>query len=116
MLNDASGFQKVIIAAGYTDLRRGIDGLATIIRYKYQLDPYSKNTLFLFCGKRADRMKALMWEGDGFLLLYKVLTGFRYQWPRNAQEVKALTQPQYQRLLEGLEIERKTFNVPKHLV
>ena len=61
-------------------------------------------------------MKALMWEGDGFLLLYKVLTGFRYQWPRSAKEVKAITPSQYQRLLEGLAIERKTFNLPKHLV
>lgn len=40
MLNDATGFSKIMIAAGYTDLRRGIEGLATIIRYKYKLDPY----------------------------------------------------------------------------
>ena len=47
MLNDATGFSKIMIAAGYTDLRRGIEGLATIIRYKYKLDPYEKNVLFL---------------------------------------------------------------------
>ena len=73
MLNDASGFSKVFLAVGYTDLRRGIDGLATIIRYKYMLDPYERNVLFLFCGKRTDRIKGLLWEGDGFLLLYKRL-------------------------------------------
>ena len=106
---------KTYIVCGYTDMRHSIDGLAAIVKQNYGLEPCS-GSLFLFCGKRRDRMKALLWEGDGFLLLYKVLTGFRYQWPRNAQEVKALTQPQYQRLLEGLEIERKTFNVPKHLV
>ena len=73
MLNDATVFSKIMIAAGYTDLRRGIEGLATIIRYKYKLDPYEKNVLFLFCGKRTDRIKGLLWEGDGFLLLYKRL-------------------------------------------
>lgn len=70
MLNDGSGFKKVYLATGFTDLRRGIDGLARIIRFQFQLDPYDKNTLFLFCGKRTDRIKGLIWEGDGFLLLY----------------------------------------------
>ena len=69
MLNDGTGFKKVYIAAGFTDLRRGIDGLARIIRFQFHLDPYDKNTLFLFCGKRTDRIKGLLWEGDGFLLL-----------------------------------------------
>ena len=73
MLNDGTGFKKVYLAAGFTDLRRGIDGLARIIRFQFQLDPYDKNTLFLFCGRRTDRIKGLLWEGDGFLpavLLY----------------------------------------------
>ena len=52
MLNDGSGFKKVYLATGFTDLHRGIDGLARIIRFQFQLDPYDKNTLFLFCGKR----------------------------------------------------------------
>lgn len=67
MLNDAdaSGFKKVYLAMGFTDLRRGIDGLATIVRFQFKLDPYDKNTLFLFCGRRCDRIKALLWEGDG---------------------------------------------------
>lgn len=59
MLNDGSGFKKVYLATGFTDLRRGIDGLARIIRFQFQLDPYDKNTLFLFCGKRTDRIKGL---------------------------------------------------------
>ena len=52
MLNNASGFRKVYIAAGYTDLRRGIDGLASIVKFNFQLDPYEKDILFLFCGRR----------------------------------------------------------------
>ena len=73
MFNDARGFKKIYLATGYTDLRCGIDGLASIIRYQFQLDSHDKNTLFLFCGRRSDRIKALLWEGDGFLLMYKRL-------------------------------------------
>ena len=51
MLNNATGFRKIYLATGYTDLRRGIDGLAAIIRFQFDLDPYDKDTLFLFCGK-----------------------------------------------------------------
>ena len=80
MLNDATGLKKIYLAAGYTDLRRGMDGLATIIRFRFQLDPYDKNTLFLFCGKKTDRIKGLLWEGDGFLLLYKRLSNGAFNW------------------------------------
>ena len=106
---------KIYVVCGYTDMRKSITGLTAIIVQQYQLRPNDR-CIFLFCGKRADRMKALLWEGDGFLLLYKVLTGFRYQWPRTAREVRSITPPQYHRLLEGLEIERKRFPVPKDLV
>ena len=61
MLNDATGFDKIFIATGYTDLRRGIDGLASTIKYQFELDPFQKNILFLFCGKRTDRIKGLVW-------------------------------------------------------
>ena len=54
MLNDSSGFQKIYVATGYTDLRRGMEGLANIIRFRFHLDPYDRNTLFLFCGKRTE--------------------------------------------------------------
>ena len=91
MLNDAdaSGFKKVYLAMGFTDLRRGIDGLATIVRFQFKLDPYDKNTLFLFCGRRCDRIKALLWEGDGFLLMYKRLDNGAFRWPRSADEAMA---------------------------
>ena len=73
---------------GFTDLRRGIDGLATIVRFQFKLDPYDKNTLFLFCGRRSDRIKALLWEGDGFLLMYKRLDNGAFRWPRSADEAQ----------------------------
>ena len=106
MLNDAdaSSFKKVYLAMGFTDLRRGIDGLAAIVRFQFELDPYDKNTLFLFCGRRSDRIKALLWEGDGFLLMYKRLDSGAFRWPRSADEAMAITEEQYRMLMQGLEI------------
>ena len=104
MLNDATGLKKIYLAAGYTDLRRGMDGLATIIRFRFQLDPYDKNTLFLFCGKKTDRIKGLLWEGDGFLLLYKRLNVGGFSWPRTKEEAMEVTPKQYRMLMQGLEI------------
>ena len=68
MLTDFTGADRVYIACGYTDLRCGIDGLASLVQQQFQLDPFN-NTLFLFCGRRRDRIKALYWEGNGFVLL-----------------------------------------------
>ena len=67
MLNDFAGADKVYIACGYTDLRKGIDGLARLVQQQFALDPFT-NTLFLFCGRRRDRIKGLYWEKDGFIL------------------------------------------------
>lgn len=106
MLNDAnaSGFKKVYLATGFTDLRRGMDGLANIIRFQFKLDPYDKNTLFLFCGRRNDRIKALLWEGDGFLLMYKRLDNGAFRWPRSTDEAMSITEDQYRMLMQGFEI------------
>ena len=76
MLNDGTGFKKVYIATGFTDLRRGIDGLARIIRFQFHLDPYDKNTLFLFCGRRTDRIKGLLWEGLSAAFCYPHISSF----------------------------------------
>ena len=58
MLSDFNSADRVYITCGYTDLRRGIDGLAAMVQQQFNLDPFS-NTLFLFCGRRRDRIKAL---------------------------------------------------------
>lgn len=64
MLGELSGVAKIYLVSGYIDMRRSIDGLMAIIRDTYELDPYS-NSLFLFCGKRCDRLKALHFDKDG---------------------------------------------------
>lgn len=104
MLNGASGFDQIYLACGYTDLRRGIDGLAGIVQNEFELDPF-KNILFLFCGRRTDRIKGLLWEGDGFLLLYKRLENGNFQWPRTEQEARLITAQQFRWLTEGLSSE-----------
>lgn len=104
MLNDAYGFKKVYLATGFTDLRRGIDGLAGIIRFRFHLDPYDKNTLFLFCGRKTDRIKGLLWEGDGFLLVYKRIDNGALNWPRSSDNALEITEEQYRMLMQGLEV------------
>ena len=71
MLIEARGITRFVIVCGTTDLRKGIDGLALIVHKTYGLNPFERDVLFLFCGRRSDRIKALLWEGNGFLLLYK---------------------------------------------
>ena len=105
MLNDASGFRRIYLATGYTDLRRGMEGLASIIKFNFQLDPYQKDILFLFCGRRTDRIKGLVWEGDGFLLLYKRVESGHFTWPRSSADLKSMSAEQFHWLMQGFAIE-----------
>lgn len=56
MLDDTAGICRVVIACGYVNLRKGIDGLSIIIGDRYHQNPFEKETLFLFCGRRSDRI------------------------------------------------------------
>jgi transposase len=93
-------------------MRKSIDGLCAIVQDQLHMDP-RKRAIYLFCGKRCDRIKLLMWEYDGFLLLYKRMTAEgRFRWPRNQSEVRKLTWQQFDWLMSGLEIEQpKAFRV-----
>lgn len=104
MLSEYTGFKRVILAAGKTDLRKGADSLAQIVQIHFQLNPYEKDVLFMFCGTGRSLIKCLVWEGDGFLLLTKRLQDGKFQWPRTKQEAMELTPEQYRNLLSGLSI------------
>ncbi len=83
MLKEASGIKKIILRC-------------------YGLDPMEEGTLFLFCGTRADRFKGLLWEGDGFVLIYKRLSfDGRFQWPRDSAEARDITPEQYRAVSSG---------------
>lgn len=112
MLGDITAADEIYIVCGYTDMRRAIDGLCAIVQDKLHMDP-RRSALYLFCGKRCDRIKALLWEEDGFLLFYKRMEAQgRFRWPRNSEEVRSLTWQQFDWLMSGLEIEQpKTFRI-----
>ncbi len=114
MLGDISAADEIYIVCGYTDMRRSIDGLCALVQERLHMDPRQR-ALYLFCGRRCDRIKALFWEGDGFLLLYKRMEAQgRFRWPRNSGEARVLTWQQFDWLMSGLEIEQpKAFRPPE---
>ena len=107
MLRDGYGktFERVIIRMGKTDLRLGIDKLVALLEMEYGIDPMDEGTVYLFCGTRLDRIKGLTYEGDGYVLLTKRLTSGAFQWPRNADEAREMSQDDYERLMGGYTIE-----------
>ena len=105
MIGNISKAEHIYIAIGYTDMRKQIDGLSAIVQHNFNLNPFS-NSVFLFCGRNSRIMKALYWEGDGFVLLYKRLENGKFKWPRNESEAREITPQQFRWLLEGLSIEQ----------
>ena len=74
MIGDISKAEHIYIAVGYTDMRKQIDGLSAIVQHNFNLDPFS-NSVFLFCGRNSRIMKALYWEGDGFVFIKDLKMG-----------------------------------------
>lgn len=72
---------RVYLAAEPVDLRRGHDGLAAIVRGVWRLNPFEGH-LFVFLGRRLDRVKILMWDRNGFALYYKRLSQGRFRMPK----------------------------------
>ena len=105
MLKELAGVKRIVIVCGRTDLRRGIPGLSAIIRLHYGMDPMIKGTLFMFCGNKRDRIKCLILEDDGWLMLVKHVSNGVYQWPRNTQEARDITPEQFKMLMNGFTLE-----------
>jgi transposase len=105
MLGDFTCAKQIYIACGHTDMRKSIDGLAAMVQQNFKIDPFQK-ALFLFSGRKHDRLKALFWEGDGFVLLYKRLESGRFQWPNTLEEVRTLSSQEFRWLMEGLSIDQ----------
>lgn len=78
MLGDTSGAERIYNVCGYTDMRKSIDGLSSLVKKSFGLDPFDRS-LYLFCGRRCDRIKAIYWEDTGFVLLYKWLEQSNFQ-------------------------------------
>ena len=86
-------------------MRFGIDSLAAIIEHRYKMSLFVPNVLFLFCGRRSNKIKGLLWEGDGFLLLTKRVDSGRFSWPRNSNEARKLSPQQFKWFMDGFSID-----------
>ena len=106
MLADISNVDAIYIVCGRTDMRKSIDGLCAIIQEQFSMN-LERNTIYFFCGRKCDRIKALLVEPDGIVLIYKRLTAEgRYRWTRNKNEVRNLTWREFDWLMSGLDIEQ----------
>ncbi len=105
LMKSIEEYDHIYIACGYTDMRKGIDGLAYIVKEKFHINPFDSN-LFLFCGKRRKFFKALSWEGNGFALYYRRFdgNGASLKWPMCMQEIKDISVGELKSLMSGFSI------------
>lgn len=96
---------RIWLVAGVTDMRKGFDGLAALVQEALAEDPFS-GQLFVFRGRRGDRIKVLWWDGHGLCLFYKRLERGRFIWPQADSGVVHLTPAQLSMLLEGIDWRR----------
>jgi transposase len=95
---------RVHVALGYTDMRKGLDGLAMLVQGVLQQDPFSGH-MFVFRGRRADLIKILFWDGNGLCLFSKRLENGRFQWPTTCEagSTVVLSSAQLSMLIEGID-------------
>jgi transposase len=96
---------RIWLVAGLTDMRRGIDGLAALVQTVLSADPFS-GQLFIFRGRRSDRVKILWHDTDGMCLFYKRLRRGRFVWTQASDGAILLTPAQLSTLLEGIDWRR----------
>jgi transposase len=95
----------IVIALRPVDFRRGHDGLAATVQNELGLDPHSGLTV-VFRSKRGDRVKVLVWDGTGLVMIYKRLDQGRFAWPAGQDGVMRLSRAQYEALFEGFDWRR----------
>lgn len=96
---------RVWLACGATDLRNGFDGLAALVQTRLTEDPFSGH-VFVFRGRKGDRLKILWWSGDGLCLLAKRLERGHFVWPQARDGSVHLSPAQLSMLLEGIDWRR----------
>ena len=100
--------EHIFIALIATDFRKQQNGLTSLVSLKFKLDPYSGKSVFMFCNKRHNSLRALRWDRNGFILVTKFLSDdMKFQWPKNQGEIRDITKRQLEWLLEGLQIDQK---------
>ena len=94
---------KVFLVAGVTDMRKSFDTLAAVVRSVIHDDPLSGH-LFVFCNRRRDRLKVLMWEESGFWLMAKRLEKGTFIWPESSRGKVEYSTAELAAMLAGLEL------------
>jgi transposase len=108
MQHIADGADHIYVALGATDFRKQQNGLAALVALKFKLDPHSGASVFLFSNKRHNTLRALRWDGNGFILVTKSLSDeMKFQWPKTQGEVRDITKRELEWLLQGLQIDQK---------
>lgn len=103
-----SDTDHIYLACGVTDFRKQISGLVAMVHMQFRLDPYKGSCAFVFCNKKRNGIKILLYDSNGFILASKkLLEDMKFQWPRTPEEVKEISFRQVEWLLQGLEIEQK---------
>ena len=93
---------RVWLAAGHTDMRRGMDGLALQVQQALGRDPHAGD-LYVFRGRRGELLKILWHDGLGMNLYAKRLERGRFVWPQATEGVVSLTPATLSMLLEGID-------------
>jgi transposase len=93
---------KIYMATRPVDFRRGLDGLAAAVQEILGLDPYC-GSAFVFRAKRADRIKILVWDRTGLVLVHKRLEGSKFVWPQVRDGVMRMSPAMFAALFEGLD-------------
>jgi transposase len=96
------GELKIYVATRPVDFRKGIDGLALAVQEMFGLDPFC-GAAFVFRSKRADRIKVLVWDRTGMVLVHKRLEGAKFVWPQVRNGVMKMSPAQFSALFEGLD-------------
>lgn len=99
-------FESIYLVTQPVDLRKGIDGYASMVQSDFRLDPFRSDSIFLFTNRAKDKMKGINYDGVGFWLLYKRLSKGKFKWQVESEEpVIKITSAQLNLLLEGKSIE-----------
>jgi transposase len=100
-----TGQVRVLVATKPVDFRKGMDGLAALVKEQLRSDPFS-GAIYVFRARRADRVKLIWWDGTGLCLFAKRLEDDKFRWPKIEDGVMRLTAAQLQALIEGLDWRR----------
>jgi transposase len=95
---------RIWLATRPTDLRKSFDSLAELVRQHLAADPLS-GQLFVFRNKRADRVKLLYWDEDGFVIVYKRLELGTFRFPEATAAGVEIRAADLQMLLDGVELD-----------